>query len=52
MSGHASVRKRIDELYKNMTEALGKYLSPGLVNELQEILNDAMRANPTSSPAE
>ena len=39
----ASVQSRIDQLYAKLREALGKYLSPGLVNELTGVLNDAQR---------
>ncbi|MCB9873738.1 MAG: hypothetical protein H6821_06120 [Planctomycetaceae bacterium] len=38
-----SVQARIDQLYAKLREALGKYLSPGLVNSLTNILNDANR---------
>jgi hypothetical protein len=38
-----SVQARIDSLYKKLREALGKYLSPNLVNELTNILNNAQR---------
>lgn len=37
----ASVQARIDQLYAKLREALGKYLSPGLVNELTGVLNAA-----------
>ncbi len=43
-----SVQARIDQLYAKMREALGKYLSPNLVNELTRVLNDA-RQNPTAA---
>ncbi|MCA9121461.1 MAG: hypothetical protein H6822_16150 [Planctomycetaceae bacterium] len=38
-----SVQSRIDQLYAKMREALGKYLSPSLVNSLTNTLNDARR---------
>jgi vacuolar-type H+-ATPase subunit I/STV1 len=50
-----SVQARIDQLYAKLREALGKYLSPGTVNELTNILNDARRgqpANAKTAPAE
>ena len=49
-----SVQDRIDQLYAKMTEALGKYLSPAMVNELTTILNEARRNPPavaTETPA-
>ncbi len=50
----ASVQSKIDQLYAKMREALGKYLSPNLVNELTQILNNARRTQPataTTAPA-
>lgn len=38
-----SVQDKIDQLYTKMTEALGKYLSPTMVNDLTGILNRALR---------
>jgi len=47
-----SVQAKIDQLYAKMTEALGTYLSPTMVNELTTILNDARRNQPaTTTPA-
>ncbi|MBC8350641.1 MAG: hypothetical protein H8E66_01560 [Planctomycetes bacterium] len=44
-----SVQARIDQLYAKLREALGKYLSPGMVNELTGILNDARRGQPAAA---
>ncbi|MBI2480545.1 MAG: hypothetical protein HYV60_18535, partial [Planctomycetia bacterium] len=38
-----SVQSRIEHLYADLRVALGKYLSPGLVNELTGTLNDVRR---------
>lgn len=38
-----SVQALIDQLYAKMREALGKYLSPRMIDELTAILNDARR---------
>jgi hypothetical protein len=45
------VQPRIDKLYGGIREALGNYLHPGLVNDLQSQLNAASRANPATSPS-
>jgi hypothetical protein len=46
-----SVQARIDQLYAKLRETLGKYLSPGMVNELTTILNDARRNQPATAKA-
>jgi hypothetical protein len=49
------VQVKIDDLYTKMMEALGKYLSPTMVNDLTGILNDAQRTQSatatTAAPA-
>ena len=48
------VKLRIDLLYANLREALGKYLTSTQGNDMLRELNDAKRGRPptTSSPAE
>jgi hypothetical protein len=46
-----AVQSRIDQLYARLREALGKYLSPNLTNELTRVLNDARRKQPEAVTA-
>jgi hypothetical protein len=47
-----SVQARIDHLYGKLREALGKYLSPSLVNNLTKVLNDARRNSPAAAKSD